>query len=1109
MSDQAASFEGIAEYVRLTPTGEAIQSITWSPDGRLLALLDKSGTIVLWDIVAWRPKARFQVEKASPPLRWSPNGQWLGFIMNRKIEIWDISTSTPIRQEAAFFTILIWEEVSDLAWSPDGKILAISLLDNKDWTQANTEANTKLVLVNVGDWVLHSLGQIGIKNSDLSLAWLPKSQHLVFVSDEDVRFWSVAERAISGRLPGIGESVIAVAVSPNGRLLATGSESGQIRVWDLREEREGLVLEGHSLPVRGLSFSADGRLLAARDYKKASIWQISSDNGWAASLIGTQSEAHDSDMPDWLFEWNTESVTGPTFHPRAPILATLDSKDPAIVRIWKLDTAKIFGESPRISASYANAKVVLLGDSGVGKSGLGLVLSGQLYRETESTHGRQVWTLESQEIDLGEGHRETRETLLWDLAGQPGYRLIHQLHLNEVAVALVVFDSRSETDPFAGVRHWDRALRQAQQVYGGNTPLKKFLVAARADRGGIGVSRERIEALVRDLGFEGYFATSAREGWQIADLAAALRAAIPWDGLPRVVSTELFQRIKDFLVEEKKSGRLLSTSDDLYAAFCRSAGAPAASDELRAQFETCIGRVEARDLIRRLSFGGLVLLQPERLDAYASAIVHAARDEPDGLGSMAEEIVRAGRFRMSDDERIADKTREGLLLIATVEDMLRHEIALREKADDGAYLIFPSQLTRERADLPDPQGKEVILAFEGPVLSIYATLAVRLAHSGIFSRDELWKNAATYRGKLGGLCGMYLREVKEGRGELTLFFSADTSEETRFHFEEYIGAHLGRKSLPGSVERRRIFVCPDCGTAVTDQQATRRRERSFDWIGCAVCDTRIDLRDRVERLEAPASPLVEAMDRAADAQRDRAAAVSVIEGKHATGDYDVLLAHAGPDQAVVLQIGKWLREVGILPWFSIWNLPPGRALQTELEARIAQIRSAAIFIGPNGRGPWQDVDQEAILREFVRRKCPVIPVLLPGAPDEPELPIFLKGMARVDFRLLEGNPFERLVWGITGERRSIAQEPPDLTGASAALAPATMRDQAKESLHRRLQYYRGTLATYLEQLAISGAANVRPEVNAGIAEARSAIRQLKSRLRAAGAEVEDWPDDEE
>ena len=123
---------------------------------------------------------------------------------------------------------------------------------------------------------------------------------------------------------------------------------------------------------------------------------------------------------------------------------------------------------------------------------------------------------------VGDG-AETHETLLWDLAGQPGYRLIHQLHLNEIAIALVIFDTRSETDPFAGVRHWDRALTQAQRFQPSSSPLlKKFLIAARADRGGIGVSQKRIDTWVKELGFDGYFETSAKEGWQIPELAKTI-----------------------------------------------------------------------------------------------------------------------------------------------------------------------------------------------------------------------------------------------------------------------------------------------------------------------------------------------------------------------------------------------------------------------------------------------------------------------------------------------------------------------------------------------------------------------------------------------------------
>ncbi len=137
------------------------------------------------------------------------------------------------------------------------------------------------------------------------------------------------------------------------------------------------------------------------------------------------------------------------------------------VDIWDIDLAKLQkAEATTSTRHYVNAKALLVGDTGVGKTGLGLVHTGQPFIATESTHGRNVWTFDTYEIELNGKGRQTRETLLWDLAGQPGYRVIHQLHLNEVSLALVCFDARSETDPLAGVNHWDRALRLACQRRG-------------------------------------------------------------------------------------------------------------------------------------------------------------------------------------------------------------------------------------------------------------------------------------------------------------------------------------------------------------------------------------------------------------------------------------------------------------------------------------------------------------------------------------------------------------------------------------------------------------------------------------------------------------------
>jgi GTPase SAR1 family protein len=670
---------------------------------------------------------------------------------------------------------------------------------------------------------------------------------------------------------------------------------------------------------------------------------------------------------------------------------------------------------------YTNAKIVLVGDSGVGKSGLALVLSDQEFVATESSHGRNIWMMESKQVKLTDGRDELREALIWDLAGQPGYRIVHQLHLDEVAVAVVVFDARSETDPFAGVQHWDRALKLAQRRASGGLPMKKYLVAARIDRGGVGASKERIETVAREMGCDGYFETSAKEGWGIPELMEKLRAAIDWDNLPKVNSTKLFQQIKEFLIKEKETGRLLCTADALYRAFVKNTGGTPMlpTDELPAQFDTCIGRVESRGLIRRLSFGGLVLLQPEMLDAYAAALVNAAKSEPDGLGCITEEDARFGRFAMSKDERIADPEQEKLLLIATVEDLLAHELALRDSTDHGAQLVFPSQFTKDNPDLPNPKGQTTILTFEGPVVNIYATLAVRLSHSGLFKKERMWRNAAEYTASVGGVCGIWLRERDEGRGEMTLFFTTEASAETRHHFEEYVQTHLIRRALPETVTRRRIHVCPECNGIITDEQAAERRSRGFDWARCPGCDTKISLTEGPERVAEATAEVVRQMDAAADAERDRAVAMSKLEGKIKTNDFDVFLCHNSQDKPAVKEIGERLKERGILPWLDEWNLEAGTIWQDEIEKVLGRIKSAAVFLGSNGKGVWHEKEIRAITRRSTvgADGISIIPVILSGVEGDPDMPVWLKDYMWVDFRKEEPDPMERLARGIARQDR--------------------------------------------------------------------------------------------
>jgi hypothetical protein len=407
------------------------------------------------------------------------------------------------------------------------------------------------------------------------------------------------------------------------------------------------------------------------------------------------------------------------------------------------------------------------------------------------------------------------------------------------------------------------------------------LVAARIDRGTVGVAAMRIDALRRSLGIEAFVETSAKEGIGIPELRRMLKSLIDWDRLPAVSSNQLFQRIKLFILSEKKVGRVLSTEDMLFRMFSTQSKRKVE----RSEFDVSIGRLQSLGLVRRFSFGERVLLQPELLDAVASSIVSAARREPDGMGSIREDAVLAGKFFLPAEAQLKDKEKSRLLIVATTEDLIAHEIAFREPSPQGTLLVFPSQLTRENPELPDPVGKELEIKFEGPILNIYATLIVRLAHSGLFKLRELWKNAATFVPDDGKLCGLFLTEENEGKATITLFYDQNAKPESKIHFEDFISAHIQRMALPSSMQKHSTAICPniECLTPVSTSAVLRRRQRGFDWMDCNVCGQRIQLTS--PQSTAARTVAVLEMDKQADERKDIETALISASGEMVTSGF--------------------------------------------------------------------------------------------------------------------------------------------------------------------------------------------------------------------------------
>jgi GTPase SAR1 family protein/nucleotide-binding universal stress UspA family protein len=995
----------------------------------------------------------------------SPSGARLALAVGDRLTLWDIVDGAPAGPPLQLPCGL----QAGLAWSPSGDRLAFRGENGKgqvvDLQGQACSPETK--------------PRVSVLGSASAVAFLPDSDQLAVLTqpwpgrmtlqlvgaDGAVRWEQALPR---DRIAGFQLEGVSLAPSPDGSLLACTTGTSKAWVFETATGRQVRQLDDHAQTVTGLGWLDGERLLSAsrdatmrvscpadliestvvetieaagmvfvREQRTALVWSPRGE------LLAWSLTEH----PAELWDRPPQTRSAAAYFTRSAVsavpglLALVDAGATDLLLVSDWDRV---ASVPSATTTYANAKVLLLGDSGVGKSGLAMVLAGTEFTATESTHGRRIWPIRVTEDQ--DPACDSREIILWDLAGQPGYRIVHQLHLEGAAVALILFDAKSEVSPLDGVEHWARAIRRAHPA--GASELTAFLVAGRADRGGISVSSERIGRLKADFGLAAYFTTSAMEGTNILALRAALFAAIDWSRIPKVTSTTLFAAVKQFVVDQTSKGILLAPVDKLCRDFQDEVPAASqllagddngndsdgadrenderdddtqgsAADRLLSVFEGCIARLESAGLVKRLKFGNYVLLQPELLDAYAGAIVDAAREEPDGLGTILEDRVVGLDFPVPTASRVQDKRQEVLLVNATLEELLRGELALRQPTPDGVELVFPTALRRDLPASQEPHGDRVVFRFEGLISSIYATLIVRLARSGVFTRLETWQSAARFAAADGesaetGECVVALRYAGEGVAALWIGYDRVPGR-LRRQFERFVHEHLDDQAVPGTVTRERRYSCPRDGIAFTPEQVRGAIANGKDSILCPACGGRVSLRDDYET-DPPteAAAATRAMHASADAGREIAAASAVVRGKEEVAEFDVFLCHNWNDKPAVREIARQLRERGLRPWLDERQLRPGEPWLQELEDTIEDIGAAAVIVGER-IGDWQRQEIEVLLRQRVKRRCILVPVLLRGASQQ-HVRGFLGSYTWVDMNVLEPDPLDRLFWGITGKQ---------------------------------------------------------------------------------------------
>jgi GTPase SAR1 family protein/DNA-directed RNA polymerase subunit RPC12/RpoP len=497
---------------------------------------------------------------------------------------------------------------------------------------------------------------------------------------------------------------------------------------------------------------------------------------------------------------------------------------------------------------YMNAKVVLLGEGTVGKTSLAYRLIEDKYVVKDRTHGMNVWPLE---LPLPPDATMDREALLWDLAGQEDYRLIHRLFLDETALALLLINPQKD-DPFAEAGDWLNALDTAGGNHEARSEAPRLLIFSQIDVGGMKIGNAKIERFIQEHRFAGWLATSAKTGESCSDqvnagqpskLKQLIADRIPWDKLPWTATPRLLAELKSTLLKMRATNdiRLLRFGELAQRLEQALPGERFGESDVR----TAVTLLANHGLALPLKFGDLVLLQPELLNGYAGAIIRAARAHKDEIGCVLEADIYKPDFDFTGVDRLP-RPDEELLLRAMVQTFLDHSLCIAEETPQGRELVFPSQYRREK-DIPWQPDVFVSYTFGGEWQTIWTTLVVRLWYSQEFEHRELWRNAAEFNSKGGNLLGLKI-DNRQGEGEATisLFFDLKTSDELKVIFMEYVHQHLDRYGC--DVTRDRRYMCVNCGTPVKDLTMVQKRlDAGKDFITCQNCDDRVQLSDFIEQ----------------------------------------------------------------------------------------------------------------------------------------------------------------------------------------------------------------------------------------------------------------------
>ncbi len=271
----------------------AVASVSFSPDGKILALGLSNGRVELWDTEEKKLKCNFISNFGCIwPLIFSPDGNFILLkSLSGNVKICDLTG----REIKSCFSESYPKQTSSVTISSDGRLIAAGYLDGK--VRLYSLAENKFVKeICVSGCVIRSLAFspdqrsiiIGCSNGAIVLLDMEKNLECRFTVyswsissvafspdgklvaaayfDGNIRLWNVETKELIREFCAFPSDVVkatSITFSPNGRLIASGYFNGIVRLWDIIGNKCIHEFSDHRDTITSIKFSPDGMRLTA------------------------------------------------------------------------------------------------------------------------------------------------------------------------------------------------------------------------------------------------------------------------------------------------------------------------------------------------------------------------------------------------------------------------------------------------------------------------------------------------------------------------------------------------------------------------------------------------------------------------------------------------------------------------------------------------------------------------------------------------------------------------------------------------------------------------------------------------------------------------------